>query len=232
MESFIVRDSEQNMQGQISHVCTAKASLNGDIHWLFLDVIQTKFPTALELGDELRRRKVSEYERLGMALVATNGIENVQIRFLTMDEHLKWLCEVISKSSYKLPLLGHSLDRDIQFMFDSSERFFNGHPLLFPGEQRTSWQRINKVCTQRLITSCCPNTHRLANQSGPLRSTLDQYVTKLLGREQMHNAVDDVIDLVAILKLAHVHDQFRLPRENFIIMTPSNRVQPIPQGTS
>ena len=154
----------------------------------------------------------------------------MQIRFLTMDEHLKWLCRIISQSGYRLPLLGHSLDRDIQFMFDSTEGFFNGHPLLFPGDQRTSWQRINKVCTQRLITSCCPLTFRAANPDVSRGSaTLDHLTRALLGREQKHNAVNDVIDLVDLLRVAHTLDDFSMPRENFIIMRPNNAVPPSTQ---
>lgn len=228
MMAYIVRDSEQDIKGNVSHVCTAKAHLDGTINWLVLDIIQTGFSTALELGTDLQRRRLSEYEKLGMALIATKGIPNVEIRFITMDAHLKWLCEVISKSSYRLPLLGHSLDRDIQFMYDSSKTFFSRHPLLFPGEQRTSWQKINKVCTQRLITACCPNTHRLANPTGSPRATLDQYVRQLLGREQQHNAVSDALDLIEVLKIANVHDHVRLPRENFMITVPSNKVLSTP----
>lgn len=227
METFIVRDSEQDMHGQISHICTAKASLDGTIHWVYLDIIETNFPTALELGPELQRRRLGEYERLGMALVAGLGVQ-MTVRHVTIQEHLKWLCRVISQSGYRLPLLGHSLDRDIDFMFATdlggTDKFFDGHPLKFPGSQRTSWQRIVKVCTQRLLTSC-PLTFAMANpgvQQGT--ATLNHFTRALLGRDQQHNAVQDVIDLVEVLRVAHTVDRFRIPRENCLIIRPDNRV--------
>ena len=212
MESFIVRDSEQNMQGQISQVCTAKASLDGTIHWLVVHIIRTD----------------TDFEKVGKATIAAMKLKRqgipVEIEEVSMEEHLEWLCRMMSRSSYKMPLLGHSLDRDIQFMFKSADGFFNGDPLRFPGNQRTSWQRINKVCTQRLITSCCPRTHHLANPDGKPQATLDQYTTKLIMRRQKHNSVDDVIDLVEVIKIARAHDNFVLPRENFMIIRPDNSV--------
>jgi hypothetical protein len=210
--AYIVQDSEQNMQGRISQVCTAKASLDGTIQWIVLHII----------------RNDTDFEKVGMATIAATKLKRmgvpVEIEEITMEEHLEWMCRLMSRSSYRMPLLGHSLDRDIQFMFKSAPEFFNGDPLRSPGTQRTSWQRINKVCTQRLITSCCPRTHQLANPDGRPRSTLDQYVNKLLLRTQKHNSVDDVIDLIEVLKIAHAYDNIRLPRENFLIIRPDNSV--------
>ena len=218
MNSFLVRDSEQDMQGQISHVCTAKASLDGTILWVFLDIIDT------EPSDASKKK-------YAMALLAALELPNVTIRKITMDEHIRWLCETVSKSSYKLPLLAHSMDRDIDFMYKSSS-FFNGDPLKVPGNQRTSWQKITKICTQRLLTSC-PITFRAANPEGKWGSaTLDTFVTKLLGRAQQHNAVSDVVDLVEVLKIAWALDQFKLPKENFLIVKPCNSLSPQPEQAS
>lgn len=230
MESFIVRDSEQDLDGNISHVCTAKASLDGRIEWLFLHIIKTEFPTALQLGSELQRRKVSDYEKIGMATIAASQLAQlgteVTIEVLTMDQHLSWLCRKIAQSGYRYPLLSHSMDCDIKFMFKSSDRFFNGDPLLYPGDQRMSWQRVHKVCTQRLITGMCPITFSVVNQGLNWgTATLSHLVEKLLHRVQRHNAVDDVIDLVAVLQKAHALDNFTLPNENHMITKPNNRVE-------
>jgi len=214
MATFLVRDSEQNMQGQISHICTAKASLDGTIHWIVVHIIKMETPF--------------DVPKIGMATIKAAHLKklgfDVEVEEVTMDEHLKWLCRVISQSGYRLPLLGHSLDRDIEFMFKSADEFFDGNPMLFPGYQRKSWQRIIKVCTQRLIVQCCPNTHRIANPAGNPRSTLDHYIRHFLDRDQKHNAVDDVLDLVEILKIAQVHDNFKLPKENYMYIKPDNRV--------
>jgi hypothetical protein len=226
MESCIIRDSEQDMQGNVSHVCTVKASLDGTIHWLFLDIIEPNQKTALELGELLKRKRVSEYEKMAMGMIAALDIDApVTFRKVTMDQHLKWLCDVISQSSYRLPLLGHSLDRDIDFMFASSDKFFKGHPLKCPGDQRASWQRIIKVCTQRLLTNC-HLTFRKANPDAKWGSaTMETLTMSLLGREQKHNAVSDVLDLLEILKIAKALDHFKLPKENFLIIKPCNQVE-------
>ena len=205
--TFLVRDSEQDMQGRISHIATAKVT-DGQIQWLFLDIVRE-----------------ADITKIGQAVIDALDLPNVTIRKLTMDEHLKWLCETVSKSSYKWPLLGHALDRDIEFMFKSASDFFNGDPLKFPGCQRTSWQRIVKVCTQRLLTNC-PVTFRMANPTGNWGSaTLETFVDKLLGRAQKHNAVADVVDLVEVLKIAQSLDHFRLPKENFLIVKPCNTLK-------
>lgn len=238
METFIVRDSEQDLQGNISHICTAKASLDGTIHWMVLHIIQDTFQTALEIGDaNLKRRKVSDLERIAMGVL--DGLDvGLEIRRCTIQEHLKWLSSEISKSSYKLPLLGHALDRDIEFMYAtdlasrSESKFFDGHPLRFPGNQRKSWQKINKVCTQRLLTSCCPITFELVNPGAKFGTvTLSHLTYALLHRVQKHNAVSDVLDLIAVLSKAHSLDQFKLPKENFLIIKPDNSVK-IQAGTA
>ncbi len=112
--------------------------------------------------------------------------------------------------------LGHSIDRDIQFLVQTDQRLgtkiFKKNPLAYPETccSFTKWSTVAKVCTQQLLTRRCPKFMEKYMKAGGASARLSDLAMYVNGSQQHHTSVQDVLDLSAVVQRAFEEDHFQL----------------------
>lgn len=112
--------------------------------------------------------------------------------------------------------LGHSIDRDIQFLVQTDQRLgtkiFRKNPMAYPETccSFAKWSTVAKVCTQQLLTRRCPKFMDKYTKAGGSSARLADLAMYVKGSQQHHTSVEDVLDLAAVIQRAFEEDQFQL----------------------
>lgn len=145
------------------------------------------------------------------------------VMFRTFDEAVQELLVFTAGSTW----LGHSIDRDIQFMVETDQRLgtkiFKKDPSAYPSTccRYNQWPTIAKVCTQQLLTHRCPRFFAKYLQAGGASARLADLLAYVNGSVQTHTSAQDVLDLFVVLRRAFDEDRFQLePHESYMIHTP------------
>jgi hypothetical protein len=123
--------------------------------------------------------------------------------------------------------LGHSIDRDIQFLVETDQRLgtkiFKKDPMAYPETCCSfgNWPAVAKVCTQQLLTRRCPKFMEKYIKAGGATSRLVDLVMYVKGTQQHHTSVQDVLDLAAVIQRAYEEDHFQLePGKSYMTCIP------------
>jgi hypothetical protein len=115
-------------------------------------------------------------------------------------------------------LMSHSMDRDLEFLFESAEvlgekKLFKKDFLYRPevGCYLSGWDKLTLVCTQRLLTTLCPKFDKVVAATQP-DTRLESYARHIYGPdyEQTHTSVADAIDLMFVVCQAFRMDKFKI----------------------
>lgn len=161
-------------------------------------------------------------KKVGATVVETltsHGVVTTQ----PFAEAMKHLLHV----SKGLTWLGHSIDRDIQFMVQTDRRFdtkiFKKDPMSYPETccRFSDWSSVAKVCTQQLLTRRCPRFYEKYVKAGGSSARLVDLVSYVNGSTQHHTSAQDVLDLAAVLQRAFEEDRFQLePGKSYMTCIP------------
>jgi DNA polymerase III epsilon subunit-like protein len=161
-------------------------------------------------------------KKVGRTTVDTLAVQG-NVTFRLFDEAIQDLLVFTAGSTW----LGHSIDRDIQFMVQTDQRLgsriFKKNPMAYPTTccRYTQWSTIAKVCTQQLLTHRCPRFFQKYVQAGGTSARLCELLAYVNGSVQTHTSAQDVLDLFAVLHHAFEEDRFQLePHESYMIHSP------------
>ena len=162
---------------------------------------------------------IKKVGRTSIDTMAVNG----NVVFRTFDEAVRDLLAATAGSTW----LGHSIDRDIQFMVQTDQRLgtkiFKKDPMAYPTSccRYNQWSTIAKVCTQQLLTHRCPRFFEKYIRAGGTSARLADFVAYVNGSVQTHTSAQDVLDLLVVLRRAFEEDRFQLePHESYMIHSP------------
>lgn len=115
-------------------------------------------------------------------------------------------------------LVAHSLDRDLEFLYDTADvlgekKIFKKDFLYRPevGCYLPGWDKLTLVCSQRLLTTLCPKFDKEVSMTQP-DTRLESYSRHVFGSEyvQTHTSVGDAHDLYKVLCRAYEMDKFQI----------------------
>lgn len=160
--------------------------------------------------------------KVGRTTVDTLAV-NGNVTVMTFDEAVQELLVFTAGSTW----LGHSIDRDIQFMVQTDQRLgtkiFKKDPSAYPTTccRYRQWATIAKVCTQQLLTHRCPRFFQKYVEAGGMSARLADLLAYVNGSTQTHTSAQDVLDLLVVLRRAFEEDRFQLePHESYMIHSP------------
>lgn len=122
--------------------------------------------------------------------------------------------------------LGHSIDRDIQFLVQTDQRLgtkiFKKDPGAYPETCCSfgKWSTVAKVCTQQLLTRRCPKFMDQYIRAGGASARLADLSAYVTGMRQHHTSTRDVLDLAAVIQRAYEEDQFQLEGKSYMTCIP------------
>lgn len=141
----------------------------------------------------------------------------VEVEVPTLRQALRIMLDFIHKNSDGI-MMGHSLDRDLEFLFDTAhvlgeKKIFKKDFLFRPevGCYIGGWDRLTLVCTQRLLTTLCPKFDKAVAQTYT-NTRLNSYAGFVFppGYEQTHTSTGDAYDLYMVLREAYKVDKFKI----------------------
>jgi hypothetical protein len=172
--------------------------------------LQTIF-IAEALQDPCVSEDVTVVRKLGQTIVDTVRVGGTVIS-LPFSVALKHMMTTMKDSTW----FGHSIDRDIQFLVDTDERYktrmFRKDPSAYPESCCVfpEWPGIAKVCTQQILTRRCPKFIEKYIKAGGSSARLAELVTYVTGRTQHHTSAQDVIDTASVVQKAFEDDRFQI----------------------
>ena len=165
---------------------------------------------AIELSENIQQKLKDTStiaERLGF----------IETEVPTLRQALRLMLDFVHANSDGI-LMAHSLDRDLEFLYDTAQvlgekKIFKKDFLFRPevGCYLSGWDKLTRVCTQRLLTTLCPKFDKLvaASQPDTRLSSYANYVY-LGGYNQTHTSTGDAYDLYRVLCKAYETDKFKV----------------------
>ena len=147
-----------------------------------------------------------------------NGI----IQMVSFHEAVRCFLDELEGSTW----LGHSIDRDIQFLVQTDQRLgtkiFKKDPMAYPETCCSfgKWSTVAKVCTQQLLTRRCPKFMDKYIKAGGASARLADLSAYVTGTRQHHTSTRDVFDLAAVIQRAYEEDHFQLEGKSYMTCIP------------
>jgi hypothetical protein len=170
------------------------------------------------IGNSLKSPAVELSERVQGKLKKSQQLSHENnfpvVKVPTLKMALKVAVRFILKNTDGI-VMGHALDRDLQFLADTSdilgERGIFTKDFIFRPENGcyiSGWNKLTLVCTQRFLTTLCPKFNRAVGTD----SRLETYVRHIRGSDyvQTHTSVGDVLDLFDVMARAYEADHFKV----------------------
>lgn len=185
------------------------------------ETVQTVFVEDT-LADPCIGEDLEIVKKVGRTVIDVANIGGT-VKCMPFREAVQYFLDQLQGSTW----LGHSIDRDIQFLVQTDQRLgtkiFKKDPMSYPETCCSfgTWPTVAKVCTQQLLTRRCPKFMDKYIKAGGTTARLTDLVSYVKGTQQHHTSVQDVLDLAAVIQRAYEEDHFQLePGKSYMTCIP------------